>query len=627
MPPSKRWAQKAIGSNGNMMAGLETRGSAQNVAAQAMALTRYTTNTVLGRALPRPDEFFQTGVFTPNTPSPSWPVDFQREGQVGGPDPRIWQYPVGWNLPTGPRTFEPVSFATLRMCAHQVEPVRAAINLIKNELFNADYTIQVNDPNLARQEGRDYKKDAKKKIMAFFRNPDFIRGQSFRAWGQLLMEEVLVTDALSIYPRYTLGGDLAALQILDGSTIKPLVDLQGGRPLSPLPAYQQYLYGVPRSEFAAYGVKEMLPQNFDGTVPMERNLPATDLMYLPQVVNAGSVYGFPPTEQVLQTAVTYLRRMSFWQSYFVEGDIPGTFIMAGEGWTPEQIEKYEAALHSLMAGDPSFRHRLKVVPYGTDVKEMKKPNFDVMFDEFLLKLVAMDFGVTSSELFGLSSSSGLGGRGFLEEQTDVNERKGIRGYRRAFQDMADFIIAITFKEPELCLRFDERDMVDRLKQAQIDDVNLKNGSSFIEEVREARGVGALGMPEALVPHIETRAGLTALDKIDEFNEILLAQGSAGAGGVSTGTDQQNLSSGRQTNPASHPGPKEGSPGAAKAAQAELEAFAKFITSRGPDKRRQFNFSVLPKDLGETLEKIAYGIPVGPDPTFAPHDGAPTDLGE
>lgn len=636
MPPKQGWARKVIGANGNRMAGLDPRGStsaAARTTQATMAMNRYLLDATLGRPLPRPAEFFEQGIFTPNTPSPSWPIDIQRGSQAGGPDPRVWQYPVGWNLPTGPRTYEPVSFDTLRMTGRQIEPVRAAIQLIKNEMFNADWTIKVSDPNLARAEGRDYKREEKKRITAFFKSPDFLRGQSFAAWGKLLMEERLVTDALSIYPRHTVGGDVAALQILDGSTIKPLLDLQGGRPQAPFPAFQQYLYGVPRSEFAAYGTDAMLPQNYDQSVPSERNLRASQLMYLPVVTAANTVYGFPPTEQVLQTAVTYLRRMNFWQSYFVEGDIPATFIMGGENWTPEQLERWEAALHSLMAGDPSFRHRLKAVPFGTNIKEMKQPNFDVNFDEFLLKVVAMIFGVTSSELFGLSSSSGLGGRGFLEEQTDQNERKAILGYRRDLQDLLDLIIAVEFGEPDLCFRFDERDMVDRLKQAQIDDVNLKNGSTFIEEVREARGVGGLEIPEALVPHIETRAGLTSLDQIDELNQVILAQaraGAAGAGGVSTGSTASGggtpgAGGGGPNNPGSHPGPKEGSPAAAKAVAGELEQFARFIAS-GKGGTRPFDFSVLPKDLGELLEKVATGVPVGPAATFAPHDGVHIDLG-
>ena len=43
----------------------------------------------------------------------------------------------------------------------------------------------------------------------------------------------------------SVSGDLYGLQILDGSTIKPLIDDRGMRPMTPYPAYQQILYGFP----------------------------------------------------------------------------------------------------------------------------------------------------------------------------------------------------------------------------------------------------------------------------------------------------------------------------------------------------------------------------------------------
>jgi hypothetical protein len=38
----------------------------------------------------------------------------------------------------------------------------------------------------------------------------------------MLLEEMLVIDAATLYPRYNRGGSLYALDIIDGATIKPL---------------------------------------------------------------------------------------------------------------------------------------------------------------------------------------------------------------------------------------------------------------------------------------------------------------------------------------------------------------------------------------------------------------------
>ena len=67
------------------------------------------------------------------------------------------------------------------------------------------------------------------------------------------MENRLKYDAAVVYPRRTYGGDLFAFEVIDGKTVKPLLDEYGGRPMPPYPAYQQILYGFPRGEFTADG--------------------------------------------------------------------------------------------------------------------------------------------------------------------------------------------------------------------------------------------------------------------------------------------------------------------------------------------------------------------------------------
>lgn len=639
MPPPKNWARKAIGSNGNALLSLVQsggRGSVnRNPITQTMNMTSYIMNGTLGKPLPRPSLIFQDGLFQPDSPSRVNPVDYQTPGQYGGPTPRIWQYPIAWNLPTGPRAFDPVSFDTLRSCADSISPVRTAINLIKDEVSAGEWAIKIKDPSEVREEGRNYKKEERKRIRQFFEKPDRLAGRNFADLCKIILEEMLVTDALSIYPRRTRlaqnGIDIASLQVLDGSTIKPLLDLQGGRPQSPAPAFQQYLYGVPRSEFAAYASPELLPDTFDTSIPESRNIRAEELIYKPYTQRANSVYGLPPTETVIQTAVLWLRRSTWWQNYYHEGDIPAAFVMGGEDWTPEQLERWEGALHSLMAGDPSFRHRLKAVPYGTNVKEMKQPNFDVAFDQFIINLVAMIFRTTPQELYGATQGQGQTGRGALEQSANQNERKFIFPLRRWLEGIFDDIIAEEFHEPDLCLRFNDNDMQDELKQAQIDDVNLKNGSSFIDEVREERGQPSLGLEEALIPNIETRAGLTPLNRITEFTEQLLAAGTGEGAGV---TGSQGLTSepvpngGSRGNPGTRPGPSSGSPGAAKLSKAETQEAQNFVKFLASGRAGRFNFNLLQSPAREALEKLAMNWDTSApdnDSTYAPHDGVPTDL--
>lgn len=57
------------------------------------------------------------------------------------------------------------------------------------------------------------------------RRPDRIH--SFSAWMRMLLEDMLVIDAATLYPRLTRGGDLYSLEVVDGATIRPVID-EGG---------------------------------------------------------------------------------------------------------------------------------------------------------------------------------------------------------------------------------------------------------------------------------------------------------------------------------------------------------------------------------------------------------------
>ena len=87
------------------------------------------------------------------------------------------------------------------------------------------------------------------KALAFLARPD--RRRSFADWLRMLLEDMLVIDAATIYPRFDRGGKLYALDVIDGATIKPLIGEDGRAPEPPDPAYQQVLHGVPAADFSA----------------------------------------------------------------------------------------------------------------------------------------------------------------------------------------------------------------------------------------------------------------------------------------------------------------------------------------------------------------------------------------
>ena len=112
----------------------------------------------------------------------------------------------------------------------------------------------------------------------------------------MLLEDLLVIDAATIYPRYDRGGRLYALDVIDGATIKPLIGEDGRAPDPPDPAYQQVLHGVPAADFSS-----------------------DELLYLPRNVRAHRLYGLSPVEQVALTINIALRREAATLDYYRTG--------------------------------------------------------------------------------------------------------------------------------------------------------------------------------------------------------------------------------------------------------------------------------------------------------------------
>ena len=107
------------------------------------------------------------------------------------------------------------------------------------------------------------------KLRAFFESPDGIH--DWDGWIRMLLEEMLVIDAATVYVARDNAGTPISLEAWDGATINVVIDKRG-RPVG----YQQILHGVPGDTFDA-----------------------SELVYWPRNVRTHKVYGFSPVEQCL----------------------------------------------------------------------------------------------------------------------------------------------------------------------------------------------------------------------------------------------------------------------------------------------------------------------------------------
>jgi hypothetical protein len=193
---------------------------------------------------PRPPEW-TVNQFGPGAPFTPEGLD-QPRPDSGQPEPRLWQYPVYWNVQFGKDRH--VDWETLKR-ASETPLFRACIELRKTELSTLDWAIRISPATASalalrqKQTPEKVASDLREQYQAeidrltdFWQVPDRKNGRNFSEWISLAADEQLVWDALAIYPRQTYGGDLLDLWIIDGSTIMPLFDQTGGGPGGPAPA-------------------------------------------------------------------------------------------------------------------------------------------------------------------------------------------------------------------------------------------------------------------------------------------------------------------------------------------------------------------------------------------------------
>lgn len=479
---------------------------------------------VLGEQNPMPRDMFPYS-FGPNVPLLPAPLDPTR-ADTGRAEPRIYEYPVSWNLPGQQHRLVP--WRVLRQAAN-IGVIRDCIRIRKNEVTSLGWDIaltqdaveaaQRDDPNAARADIERGLQDKlapdRQRLKDFWEKPDRGNGLSFGAWMTESLEEHLVLDAWAIYPRYTHGGDLYSLEVLDGSTIKPLLDHRGGRPLPPFPAYQQILYGFPRGEFTADTDTD------DQGAVITGGYDSDQLIYQRREVRTHTPYGLSAVEQSLSDVDLWMKRMAWMRAEYTDGVMPAGWMKndGANGWTPQQLLEYERMFNDLYSGQTAERQRFRVLPPGVDpvegrngADEKYKPDYDL----HLLKLVVAHFDMSIAEL-GFTEAKGLGSSGYHEGQENVQERKGTRPdlawIASVLTDISRTHLGMPAELEFRWLGLDDED------QAAADELNRNRFSAAgvtLNEWRDEIGRPRYNFPEADMPMIvSSRGGVVFLEGASE----------------------------------------------------------------------------------------------------------------
>lgn len=368
---------------------------------------------------------------------------------------RRFDFPAGYNLQQTPKAYEPIGFATLRALADGYDLLRLVIETRKDQVATQNWNIVPRDPKV---QVKGEIADKIKAVEAFLLRPDKVH--FWDEWLRMVLEDLLVLDAPALYKRRTKGGDLYALEPLDGGTIKVVIDDWGRTPEPPTPAYQQVLKGLPAIDYTT-----------------------KDLLYKPRNRRTNKVYGYSPVEQIIMTINIALRRQVFQLQYFTEGNIPEALIGVPETWTPDQIKQFQDWFDGILQGNTAERRRARFVPNAVGKTYIPTKN-DELFgkaEEWLARVVCFCFSINAQPFVAMMN------RATAEQAGEDADRQGLMPILRWVKGLVDTIILDEFGFDDIQFKWLEPDEADEKKKQEIITGYVGDGLLSINEGRIRMG--------------------------------------------------------------------------------------------------------------------------------------------
>lgn len=370
-------------------------------------------------------KYVLTGVKPDNWMSPGQPVSPQAQDDAKG---RQFDFPVGINTRYRPREHDAVSFDQMRALADGYDLLRLAIETRKDQMSKLQWKVGPID-------GKKKADSRCEELTTFFKRPD--HELDWDTWIRALMEDLLVIDAPAVYPRLTNGGDLYSLELLDGATVKRVLDASGRTPLPPDPAYQQIIKGVPAVNYTR-----------------------DELIYRPRNVRTNRVYGYSPVEQIIMTVNIAMRRQLHQLQYYTEGNVPEMLFGVPKEWNPDQIKRFQNDWDSLMEGNTAARRHAKFVPGDIKPIMTKDGALKDDYDEWLARVVCYAFSIDPNALVKQVN------RATAESVRGAALSEGLIPLMKWVKNLVDYIIQKYFGHADLCLQWEEDDELSPLQQMQ-----------------------------------------------------------------------------------------------------------------------------------------------------------------
>lgn len=384
------------------------------------------------------------GPLTPMTP--------QAPAAVEG---RRYDFPTGYNLQTRPKAYEPISFQTLRALAETYDLMRLVIETRKDQVSRMKWNVVPRDPTKPVKGALE---ERIKEVEDFFLRPDKVH--FWAEWIRALLEDLLVCDAPALWKRKTKGGDLYSLELIDGATIKVVIDDWGRVPEEGV-AYQQILKGLPAVDYSK-----------------------DELIYKPRNLRTNKVYGYSPVEQVLMTVAIAMKRQVFQLNYFTEGNIPEALIGVPETWTPDQIAEFQDWFDGILQGNLAERRRARFVPnaVGKTYIPMKETELFGAAEEWFARMVCFAFSISATPFLKQMN------RATAESANETAELEGLHPILLWIKNLVDGIILDEFGFTDVQFQWDIDQEIDPTKRATMLDTLVAASLMSINEARVMLGL-------------------------------------------------------------------------------------------------------------------------------------------
>ncbi|HLA65015.1 MAG TPA: hypothetical protein VK600_00370 [Candidatus Saccharimonadales bacterium] len=392
------------------------------------------------------------------------------------PEPRRWDYQPGFNITVTPRSYEPISFAMLRALCDNYDVARLCIEKRKSEFRGLGWHIQPKAvAGMSRPEAKARATSLESQIQdvtGFFETPN--SEDDFGAWLTQWLDDIISIDAGTLFKRPRRDGGLYGLDVIDGATIRPIIDAYGRQPIPPEPAFGQVIKGITWQMYTA-----------------------DQMVYAPYWQRTRSPYGFPPVMWVVLAVNRALRRQTLDLSKFSEGTMPVGFYKVPENWTTGQIQELQKVFDEILSGNDIERARIRFVPGGANTglePWQAEPKSEV--EDWLLHITCAAFGVNAMTDLGImpQHSGGLGGKGVADTQVSASYRNDTAPMAMHIKGILDRVIADDLNQPELEFLLDGlEEEEDTVQKATSDDLYVRMGKISVDELRERDDEDPIGL--------------------------------------------------------------------------------------------------------------------------------------